>query len=332
MAKPNPHRPFTPDPAQMECAPDISGNTVNGLGESEFRRPSIVYWSPDPDDIPHGGLQRWFYTVNPDEPAIVAQRAERQKILDAPLPDLAGRRSERTPEQWNDALQQYVTAGLCEQVGATPLDRDWLFEGQDTPFANIIIVGVQHDFETISAAPEPSAGAEVMRQYSRAAFAAKAIAGWLRRAGWDADPVTGPMAGKITLIPPALACGFGELGKHGSLITPEMGASFRLSAVLTDAPFLATSSKEHGIDSFCANCRVCEDACPPEAIFSEKQTVRGETKWYVDFDKCLPFFNQTHGCAICIAACPWSKPGIGLNLAEKLARRDKRISGEGGEA
>ena len=133
------------------------------------------------------------------------------------------------------------------------------------------------------------------------------------------------MVGKITLIPPALACGFGELGKHGSLITPEMGASFRLSAVLTDAPFAPTPPREFGIDDFCASCRVCEDACPPEAIFSEKQTVRGVKEVVCRFDKCLPFFNQTHGCAICIAVCPWSRPGVGENLAAKLARRAERL-------
>ena len=52
--------------------------------------------------------------------------------------------------------------------------------------------------------------------------------------------------------------------------------------------------------------------------------VRGVEKWYVDFDRCLPFFNQTFGCAICIAACPWSRPGVGFNLAAKLARRAER--------
>lgn len=78
------------------------------------------------------------------------------------------------------------------------------------------------------------------------------------------------------MIPPALACGFGELGKHGSLINPELGASFRLSAVLTDAPFAVTSPAQHGIDIFCQSCRVCEDACPPEAIAPIKQMVRSE--------------------------------------------------------
>jgi len=60
------------------------------------------------------------------------------------------------------------------------------------------------------------------------------------------------------------------------------------------------------------------------ALSPGKQRVRGATKWYVDFDKCLPFFNQTNGCAICIAVCPWSHPGVGLNLAAKLARRSQR--------
>ena len=53
--------------------------------------------------------------------------------------------------------------------------------------------------------------------------------------------------------------------------------------------------------------------------------VRGQQKWYIDFDKCIPFFNQTYGCAICIATCPWSRPGVGLNLASKLARRAQRL-------
>ena len=150
------------------------------------------------------------------------------------------------------------------------------------------------------------------------------MARWLHTEGWAAESVTGPMAGAVTMIPPAIACGFGELGKHGSIINPEFGASFRLSAVLTDAPFAPTPPREFGIDEFCSHCRICEDACPPEALFSEKQTVRGVEKWYVDFDRCLPFFNQTLGCAICIAECPWSRPGVGLNLAAKLARRAER--------
>jgi len=213
-------------------------------------------------------------------------------------------------------------------TGVAEMNPNWVFEGYDIPQSRVIMLGVQHDYDAIATAPKATAGLEVVDQYIRAAGAAKTVAGWIRTQGWEAEAVTGPMTGALAMIPPALACGFGELGKHGSIINPEFGASFRLSAVLTDAPFAPTPERNHGVDDFCQNCRVCQDACPPEALFSDKQTVRGAEKWYVDFDKCLPFFNQTHGCAICIAVCPWSRPGVGLNLAAKLARRAERSTGE----
>ena len=329
MAKPNPHRPFTPDPDQMARWPGISGNAVNGLGEPDPRPPRTVYWAPDPDTIAHGDMQRWFYTVDPGIPDFARARALRQEIFSAPLSPLAETPTDRTPQEWTDALDQFVTAGDCEKTGVAAMDPAWVFEGHKIPQSRVIVAGVHHDYTRISDAPAPTAGAEVMRQYNRAALVAKRIASWLREQGWDAEPVTGPMTGALAMIPAALACGFGELGKHGSIIDRDMGASFRLSAVLTDAPFAPTPPAAYGIDDFCQNCRICEDACPPEALFPEKQTVRGVEKWYVDFDKCLPFFNQTQGCAICIAVCPWSRPGIGPNLAAKLARREERRSAEG---
>jgi len=326
VPRPNPHRPFHPNPAQTALKPDISGNAINGVGEAEFRRPSMVYWAPDPDDIPHGNLQRWFYSVDPDHPDMKAAMAARKTIQAVEIPDVNGVPAAHTPGDWTEALQEFVTKGHCERIGVAKMRTEWVYEGYEVPQSRILIAGVQHDYDALSSAPEVSAGAEVIRQYGRAAAVAKRITAWLHRQGWAAEPVTGPMTGAVALIPPAIACGFGELGKHGSIINPEFGASFRLAAVLTDAPFEVTPQRTFGIDDFCLNCRVCEDACPPEAIQPHKQTVRGQEKWYVDFDKCLPFFNETRGCAICLAVCPWSRPGIGLNLAAKLARRAERQS------
>ncbi len=326
MARKNPHRPFTPDPVQMERTPRVSGNTINGLDENEFRRPAIVYWSTDTSAIPHGPLQEYFYMRSSEVAAFSEARRKRAAINEAPLPPVAPDPAQRTPDQWTALLDQFVAAGDCEMIGVAEMNTDWVYEGRDVPQSRVIMVGVQHDYDQISTAPRETAGLEVMRQYMRAGAAAKKITGWLHEQGWAAEAATGPLTGAIAMIPPALACGFGELGKHGSIINPEFGASFRLSAVLTDAPFAVTPPRDHGIDQFCQNCRICEDACPPEALSPDKQTVRGEKKWYVDFDKCLPFFNETHGCAICIAVCPWSRPGVGLNLAAKLARRAERQS------
>ncbi|WP_282609041.1 hypothetical protein [Pelagibius sp. Alg239-R121] len=43
--------------------------------------------------------------------------------------------------------------------------------------------------------------------------------------------------------------------------------------------------------------------------------VHGVEKCFIDFDKCISCFADTSGCAICIAVCPWSRPGAGMKLA-----------------
>jgi Pyruvate/2-oxoacid:ferredoxin oxidoreductase delta subunit len=322
----NKYRPFVPNPQQMKLAPSISGNTINGLNDEKVTRPKVIYWATEPNEIPHGEMQKWFYTVDPCLPDFAQERQKRSEIQNMSLPPVSENASTYSAEIWLEKLDIFVKDGVCEKIGVAEMDQAWVFEGYSANQSRIIITGVQHDFENIKLAPEPEAGAEVMRQYTRAANSAMTIAAWLHHEGWEARPLTGPMASTLTMIPAAIAAGFGELGKHGSIINPEFGSSFRLSAILTDAPLPISKPKSHGVDDFCSACRVCEDACPPFAILPEKKTVRGIKKWYVDFDKCLPFFNQHQGCGICIAVCPWSRPGVGLNLAEKLERKRNRVN------
>jgi Pyruvate/2-oxoacid:ferredoxin oxidoreductase delta subunit len=190
------------------------------------------------------------------------------------------------------------------------------------------VLGFAHDYDEISQAPAVpgrlNAGIEVGRQYTRAARSANSLRNFIREQGWPAESFPGPRADALLMIPAAIAAGLGELGKHGSIINRTHGASFRLAAVSTDLPLLADEPDVFGADDFCHNCRICTDACPPEAIAEQKQLVRGDEKWYVDFDRCIPYFAETKGCAICIARCPWSRPGIADNLLVKMARRRER--------
>ena len=50
-----------PNPDFTDLIDDYSGNEVNGLGEEELRRPSMVWWTPDMDEASFGDAQKWFY-------------------------------------------------------------------------------------------------------------------------------------------------------------------------------------------------------------------------------------------------------------------------------
>jgi len=309
-----------PDPEQMALAPPISGNEINGLGETQPRAPRHVYWALNPPDIAHGDMQMWFYKKN-DHPALNDGRAARKAEEAVPLLPLAEVQVSATAEDWSARLKARARDLGAADVGITRIDPAWVFEGHTLPWRYGVVMAIDMDYDAIKHAPRIEAGVEVVRQYTRGMQTSKALAGWLRQQGHDAEPEHGPFAGPMTMIPAALAAGLGELGKHGSIINPGLGANFRLAAVLTNLELIPDTPVEFGAEGFCAACRICENACPPQAIAPDKQTVRGVEKWYVDFDRCLPFFNETAGCAICLAVCPFSRPGIGDNLVAKLARK-----------
>ena len=303
--------------------PGISGNEINGLGETDRRPPSKVYWH-DPETLAHGEMQKRFYTQNADDPDIIRARENRQDILDIEVPPVSGEPQQQSAEEWTAELREHAATLDMELFGITAFRPEWAFEGVEISQQWMIMIGVAHTYDEIKLAPALRAGAEVVRQYGRGTKAAKDIATWIRERGWDAEPHSGPGAGPLVLIPAAIECGFGELGKHGSVINKEYGSSFRLACMLTDIPLVATEKESYDVDDFCSRCQVCANACPPDAILPEKVMVRGDLKWYVDFDKCIPFFNENAGCAICIAVCPWSIPGKGPRIIEQLQRRARK--------
>ena len=48
-------------------------------------------------------------------------------------------------------------------------------------------------------------------------------------------------------------------------------------------------------------------------------------KWFVDFDKCIPYFGEALGRAICLAKCPWSTPGRAPKIMQKMLNRRTTI-------
>ncbi|MGI9414897.1 MAG: 4Fe-4S dicluster domain-containing protein [Hyphomicrobiales bacterium] len=306
--------------------PEVSGNDINGLGAMGPERPRPFFWHPH-DKQPFGDLQHAIIDHHRQAPEIektYSRDADRgpRPIRKSPEPE------QRAADEWTYRVKEFAGMNEADLVGITETRPEYIYQGYDIPHPRLIMIGVAMDYDTLATAPSTiddiAAAAEVAHKYNKAARAARKLANFVLAAGYDAKTYPGPMATALNMIPAAIEAGLGELGKHGSMINRKYGSSFRLSAVATNMPLVSDYPDEFGADEFCVNCQICAKACPPDAISSTKQLVRGEEKWYVDFDKCIPYFGETFGCGICLAVCPWSRPGVASGLIDKLARRKAR--------
>jgi len=320
--------PWQPSDELMALWPGESGNAINGLGEAHPRRPTPVFWRPD-GTVTHAGIQSYFYQYDKDNERIAAARKWRQAIAGIPVAEIAEEPAAMSAGEWTELIKAAALELGADDVGICAYREEWTYDDREPPQGRwIISLAFGQDYGAMARAPHEDAYIEVMRQYARAGGTAGHLANRIRERGYYAAAKTGPNTEDVMMIPAAIESGLGELGKHGSMIHRRLGANFRLSAVMTDAPLTADSPEEFGVDEFCSRCQVCTRECPPDAIAPEKQLVRGERKWYVDFDKCIPYFIESKTCGICLAVCPWSRPGVADNLIAKLARRRARQDAE----
>lgn len=304
----------------VELMGETSGNELNGWGEPDVRQPTLLMWA-NPSTLAHGAAQEHMTNEFLAHPELrkVLRTADRHEPV-----AVAEQTADRSAAEWLRDITAFAMSAAghnVEQVAIARVQPEWFFEGRQSDHSWLILLVVAMDHAELATAPEYTSAMEVHRQYNRGTAAARALADWVRGQGYDAVGHGGPGAGPIQMVPAAIAAGIGELGKHGSIISSTYGSSFRLAAVLTDAPLEPTPPESFGVDDFCRGCRVCTDACPPDAIAPEMRLVRGVDKWAVDFDRCMPYFAVSHGCGICIAVCPWSKPGAAPRLADNMRRK-----------
>ena len=311
-----------------DCFPETSGNTVNGLGEIEVRRPSTFFWHP-PDRQTHGKLQKEVTDYHRKSAAVRKYFSSNPPGGRGPAAiEKAEHKVERSASEWTTLIKEFALATESDLVGITAMKPEYIYEGYAIDEPWVITIGTVMDYAELSQAPasfdNPTTAVVVAKEYNRAARACRELTNFILSQGHYAKAYQGPYATALNMIPAALASGFGELGKHGSIINRQYGSAIRLSAVTTEMPLTTDSPDEFGADDYCTRCRACSNACPPGAIFDEKQMVRGEVKWYVDFDKCIPYFGEALGCALCLPRCPWSRPGNAENIINKIQKRSER--------
>ena len=105
--------------------------------------------------------------------------------------------------------------------------------------------------------------------------------------------------------------GIGWVGKNANLLTKQHGSFYFLAEIICDLEL----QEDYPTTDYCGSCRRCIDACPTDAIVSEK---------VVDGSKCISYAtielkneipesfknkmeNWMFGCDICQDVCPWNR-------------------------
>ena len=300
----------------------LSGNIINGLGEATVRRARQIFHGSGARELEWRALEQFFALTAPFK--VYWLNLVNRWLLRKADGRVAKTRVEVTdPAAMTREIKATALRLGAGTVGIARIGEAALYENYQTRFEYAIVVLMPMDSEEMSHIAGERAGIETMRVYMEISRTVIGIAAHIRGLGWPARAYG--ESSDILHIPLAIDAGLGQLGKHGSLICSEYGSNMRIATVLTNLPLAVDAPIDIAVDDLCLGCRRCTIDCPPDAIGDSKQLVRGVEKWYVDFDKCAPYFTHTVGCGICIEVCPWSKPGRGPGLARKLL--SKRAAG-----
>lgn len=195
----------------------------------------------------------------------------------------------------------------ADAAGIAALEAKFVFtQAGDLKHNFALVYGIGMSYDNM-ADIGPRSQDEVHRVYHRLDELGLRLAHRIAAYGYSASMQ--PNEGDVPLVAIAYQAGLGELGKHGSLISPELGSSFRLGSVTTDMPLAADGPRDSGIDEVCMKCGVCTRFCPGDAIKPDKKEVNGVVRWHVDTPACEPWFHKLYGCKICLMVCPLNSRG-----------------------
>jgi epoxyqueuosine reductase len=178
----------------------------------------------------------------------------------------------------------------------------------------VVVGAIEMDELAIATSPEAPAGAATGTGYSRMAFVSATLAEFIRNLGYTAIPAGNNVG---LSVPIAIDAGLGQLGRHGLLITPELGPRVRLLKVFTDLPLVPDKPIDFGVTQFCRGCKMCAEACEVDAISfkdepdwepATRSSSPGAIKWYMDAEKCFEYWcDNGMDCSTCISVCPYTK-------------------------
>ena len=260
-------------------------------------------------------------------------------------------RPETTPQEASQIVRKAAELLGADQVGFAELDRRWVYshyfdaetnrdypikfsdeegyEQYDRPgrledgtrvipkemkYVVVMLHEWGKDLDGTEHAPTLLTEGLSTLAYARMAPTLWMVAEFIRGLGYNAIPAANDTA---LSIPLAVDAGLGQVGRHGLLINPKVGARCRISKIFTDLPLEPAGAVDSGITEFCNACLKCVPKCGTKAITTggrsfeplDESNSPGVLSWKVDAKKCMTFQNRVGStCSTCVRRCAWTKP------------------------
>ena len=204
-----------------------------------------------------------------------------------------------------EAVKAKARALGVDDVGIARLTPAMINDDSELSHEFVICLIVGEEYERTMDGPR-AIETEAMRTYQACAEISTKLAEHIRGLGYPAIAHHNG-ACNVQAIPAMYAAGLGELGKHGSLVHPELGASHRPGFVTTSMPLAVDSPNVFGVQDTCLHCNLCTNNCPGDAIPAEEFIVTdGVRRWITDVAKCYVYSRlRPQYCHICVDVCPY---------------------------
>jgi ferredoxin len=220
---------------------------------------------------------------------------------------VGSKRSSRTPPEHVALVKQFALSKGAALAAIARLQPQFVALGAPLEHDWAIGIVVAEDYRDALAGPAALEHGAI-RAYARLAEISTALARHIREALGYPARAHHVGAGEILALPALHAAGVGELGRHGSLINPALGASWRPAFVTTTLPLVADAPIAFGVQDYCLTCKLCERICPGDAIAPAADYIltEGVKRWLVDTEKCYPYSRLREDyCHLCVDICPY---------------------------
>lgn len=262
---------------------------------------------------PAFGWDDWYQSVGGRTIHIAEVDAILSQIRDYQYPLFNGEVNLKQTVFDNDAAAASVVKKMgfelgADEMGIAEIEPSDIYRGRTVNEKYAIVDGQRMLWRNFQEVPSQDSAIECLRIYFSLGEIVIKLADYIRSLGY-ACTVEHPIGDSDVLhVPLALKAGFGELGRHGSIIHPKMGPLFRLGSVITNMPLQIDRPIDAGIAAFCDNCKACRRYCPANAIPDKRSPEAGKDhlgndRYKVDTGKCFPYFAKHNYCSICLPVC-----------------------------